>query len=97
MIVDVKEEPAPYAGHSYTVEQRRRQFRMGQVYEHYKGHRYTALMIACIHDTREPCCVYVSHDTQEPSVRPVKDFFDDVDIGNGERVPRFRLIDAVKR
>ncbi len=45
-------------------------FKLG-VYEHYKGSRYTALMIVRHHDTGKPMVVYASHEKGTLNVRPL--------------------------
>lgn len=46
-------------------------FRLG-IYEHYKGPRYTALMIVQHHGTRKPMVVYVSHEKGSINCRPLR-------------------------
>ena len=45
-------------------------FKLG-VYEHYKGGRYTALMVVRHHDTGKPMVVYASHEKGTLNVRPL--------------------------
>ncbi len=46
-------------------------FKFG-IYEHYRGGRYTALMIVQHHDTRRPMVVYVSHERGSINCRPLR-------------------------
>jgi hypothetical protein len=46
-------------------------FKFG-IYEHYKGAKYTALMIVQHHDTRRPMVVYVSHERGSINCRPLR-------------------------
>jgi hypothetical protein len=46
-------------------------FKFG-VYEHYKGGRYTAIMIVQHHDTRRPMVVYTSHEKGSINCRPLR-------------------------
>jgi hypothetical protein len=46
-------------------------FKLG-IWEHYKGGRYTALMIVQHHDTRKPMVVYCSHERGSINCRPLR-------------------------
>lgn len=46
-------------------------FKLG-IYEHYRGGRYTALMIVQHHDTRRPMVVYASHERGSINCRPLR-------------------------
>lgn len=80
-------------------------FKLG-IYEHYKGGRYTALMIVQHHDTRKPMVVYVSHERGSINCRPLRGWdggeyagrlhdpdgwLDAVDVPNGDGTDTARL------
>lgn len=69
-------------------------FKLG-IYEHYKGGRYTAIMVVQHHGTRELMVVYVSHERGSVNARPLRGwdgdtdgFLDDLPDGR----PRFRYV-----
>jgi hypothetical protein len=49
-------------------------FNLG-IYEHYRGGRYTALMLVQHHDTRQPMVVYVSHEKGSVNCRPLRGWY----------------------
>jgi len=66
--------------------------RLGK-YEHYKGNRYEVIGVARHSETLEELVVYRAlHDRNELWIRPLKMFFEKVEI-KGKKVPRFKFIE----
>lgn len=62
------------------------------IYQHFKGGKYKVLGVAKHSETLEELVVYQHLEDGEMWVRPIKMFFDEVEV-NGTKVPRFKLIE----
>lgn len=81
---------------NYKILKEYPEFQIGGIYEHYKGNRYQILGLVC---SAENLCWYVHYQTLYDNVvsrfwvREISDFFKvDIYPGNGEKRPRFILI-----
>jgi Protein of unknown function (DUF1653) len=69
-------------------------FKLG-IYEHYKGGRYTAVMVVQHHQTREPMVVYVSHERGSVNCRPLRGWKFGGDFSDGPAVDPDGFLDEV--
>lgn len=63
----------------------------GDIYEHYKKHRYEIVATGFLEDSETPCVIYRSFERKAVWVRTAKNFLEDVEH-DGQTMPRFSKV-----